>query len=97
MDDETFITHLLNSLPQSEYEGAILVINNRILSKVQKSFWSCTHMNSFQKYALYVNLHILLNLIQKNSRYPRIKKIYQMIEKITRIDQKTKSLCLVIT
>ena len=26
MDDETFITHSLNSLPQSEYEGAILVI-----------------------------------------------------------------------
>ena len=26
MDDETFIIHLLNSLPQSEYEGAILVI-----------------------------------------------------------------------
>ena len=26
MDDEMFITHLLNSLPQSEYEGAILVI-----------------------------------------------------------------------
>ena len=26
MDDETFITHLLNSLPQAEYEGAILVI-----------------------------------------------------------------------
>ena len=25
MDDETFITHLLNSLPQSEYEGPILV------------------------------------------------------------------------
>ena len=24
MDDETVITHLLNSLPQSEYEGAIL-------------------------------------------------------------------------
>ena len=36
--------------------------NNRILSKVQKSFWSCTHVNSFQKYALYVNLHILLNI-----------------------------------
>ena len=28
MDDETFITHLLNSLPQSEYEGAILVIKD---------------------------------------------------------------------
>ena len=26
MDEETFITHLLNSLPQSEYKGAILVI-----------------------------------------------------------------------
>ena len=26
MDDETFITHLLNSLPQAEYEGAILAI-----------------------------------------------------------------------
>ena len=36
--------------------------SNRILSKVQKSFWSCTHVNSFQKYALYVNLHILLNI-----------------------------------
>ena len=36
-------------------------------------------------------------LIQNNSRYPRIKKIHQMIQKITRIDEKTKSLCLVIT
>ena len=26
LDDETFITHLLNSLPQTEYKGAILVI-----------------------------------------------------------------------
>ena len=30
MDDETFITHLLNSLPQVEYEGAILVIKERL-------------------------------------------------------------------
>ena len=28
MDDETFMTHLLTSLPQTEYEAAILVINN---------------------------------------------------------------------
>ena len=28
MDDATFITNLLNSLPQSEYEGAILVIRD---------------------------------------------------------------------
>ena len=33
MDDETFITHLLNSLPQAEYEGAILVIKERLRSK----------------------------------------------------------------
>ena len=29
MDDEMFITHLLNSLPQVEYEGALLVIKAR--------------------------------------------------------------------
>ena len=28
MDDEMFITRSLNSLPQSEYEGAILVIKD---------------------------------------------------------------------
>ena len=39
--------------------------SNRILSKVQKSFWSCTHVNSCQKYALYINLHILLNILSK--------------------------------
>ena len=30
MDDEMFITHLLNSLPQTEYEGAILVIKDML-------------------------------------------------------------------
>ena len=30
IDDETFITHLLNSLPQAEYKGAILVIKERL-------------------------------------------------------------------
>ena len=30
IDDKTFKTHLLNSLPQSEYEGAILVIKDKI-------------------------------------------------------------------
>ena len=30
MDDETFITHILNSLPQKEYEGAILVIKDKL-------------------------------------------------------------------
>ena len=30
MDDETFITHVLNSLPQSEYEEAILIIKDKL-------------------------------------------------------------------
>ena len=30
MNDETFITHLLNSLPQTEYEGAILVVKDKL-------------------------------------------------------------------
>ena len=30
MDNETFITHLLNSLSQAEYEGGILVIKERL-------------------------------------------------------------------
>ena len=30
MSDETFIIHLLNSLPQTEYEGAILVIKDKL-------------------------------------------------------------------
>ena len=30
MDDATFITHLLNSLPQTEYEGAILIIKDKL-------------------------------------------------------------------
>ena len=30
MDDEMFITHLLNSLPEAEYKGVILVIKGRL-------------------------------------------------------------------
>ena len=30
MDDEMFITHLLNSLPQTEYEGAILIKKDKL-------------------------------------------------------------------
>ena len=37
--------------------------HNRILSKVQKSFLSCTHVNSCQNHILYINLHILLNIL----------------------------------
>ena len=43
MDDETFITHLLNSLARVGYEGAILVIKEKLrreqvdLSKIQQT------------------------------------------------------------
>ena len=30
MDDEAFITHFMNALPQSEYKGAILVIKEKL-------------------------------------------------------------------
>ena len=30
MDDETFVTGLWNSLPQAEYDGAILAIKDRL-------------------------------------------------------------------
>ena len=30
MNDETFITHLLYSLPQSEFKGAILIIKEKL-------------------------------------------------------------------
>ena len=57
--------------------------SNRILSKVQKSFWSCTHVNSFQKYALYVNLHNFIEyLIQNNPKNPKINEIQQVHQEI---------------
>ena len=72
--------------------------SNRILSKVQKSFWSCTHVNSCQKYTLYINLPILLNIYPRQLQIFKNQEIHQVLEKITRIDQKHQnSLCLVIT
>ena len=54
-------------------------------------------MNNCQNYTLYINLHILLNFIQDNFKYPRIKKIHQILEKITRIDQKVKIHCVLLS
>ena len=34
MSDETFITHLLNSLPQAVYEGEILVIKDKLRKSI---------------------------------------------------------------
>ena len=41
--------------------------DNRILPKSKISFWSCTHVNSGQKYTQYINLHILLNILSKTA------------------------------
>ena len=38
---------------------------------------------------IYQSTYFIEYLIKNNSRYPGIKKIHQMIQKITRIDQKT--------
>ena len=34
MSDETFISHLLNSLPQTVYEGVILVIKDKLRKSI---------------------------------------------------------------
>ena len=62
------------------HEIAFVVISRSILTDEQshiylltgfypspKSFWSCTHVNSFQYYTLYINLHILLNILCKTT------------------------------
>ena len=73
--------------------------SNRILSKVQKSFWSCTHVNSFQKYALYVNLHILFNILSKTtSNIQESRKSIKFLKRQQELIKNTKNpLCLVIT
>ena len=58
---------------------------NRILSKVQKSFWSCTHVNSCSiLYFINQSTYFIEYFIQGNFKYPRINKIHQFLEKITR-------------
>ena len=73
--------------------------NNRILSKVQKSFWSCTHVNSCQKYTLYINLHILLNILSKaTSNIQESRKFIKRLKRKQKLMKKRQNpLCLVIT
>ena len=78
MDDEMFITHLLNSLPQSEYKGAILVIKDKLrkgdveLSKIEQiledKYQAMKHAKGWDKeedgYALFTR--------QSNKKKPKI-------------------------
>ena len=58
------VRDILLATKQGAFESVLGTFSdNRILSKVQKFFWSCTHVNSCQKYTLYINLHILLNIL----------------------------------
>ena len=52
-----------------------------------KSFWSCAHVNSCQKlHYIYQSTYFIEYFIQGNFKYPRIKKIHQMLEKIAGFD-----------
>ena len=51
-------------------------------------------MNSCQNlHTIYQSTYLIDYFMQGNFKYPRIKKIHQVLEKITRIDQKVKIHC----
>ena len=55
-------------------------------------------MNSCQNYLyIYQSTYFIEYFIQDNFKYPRIKKIHQVLEKITRIDKKVKIHCVLIS
>ena len=49
------------------HHSFILFLNRILFIQVQRSFWSCTHVNSCQNYTFYINLHILLNILCKTT------------------------------
>ena len=70
---------------------------NRILSK-SKILWvlySCEQLSKI--HTIYQSTYFIEYFIQDNSKYPRIKKIHQMLEKIIRIDQKVKMHCVLLS
>ena len=87
MDDEMFITHLLKSLPQSEYEGAILVIKEKLrkgdveLSEVEQilgdKYQAMKHVKGWEEeeddYALFTS--------QSNKKKPK-KDIVGTVESL---------------
>ena len=46
---------------------------------------------------IYQSTYFIEYFIQGNSKYPRIKKIHQILEKITRFDQKVKIHCVLLS
>ena len=57
--------------------------SNWILSKVQKSFWSCTHVNSCLKiYTTYQSTYFIDDFNQGVIKNPKITEIQQVQQKI---------------
>ena len=61
----TPVADLIGYLEMAETNLANIVVQFLITGfyPSPKSFWSCTHVNSCQYYTLYINLHILLNIL----------------------------------
>ena len=84
MDDETLITHLLNSLPQAEYEGAILVIKERLrgstcdLAQVEQLLEDKYLFGRKKK----MTMHCLLALPKRKGRKNSLKDDVATVERL---------------
>ena len=59
MQDNCWFGDMLkDEMRKRQFKHELGRLSNRILPKVQKSFWSCTHVNSCKNYTVYINLHI---------------------------------------
>ena len=83
MDDEAFISHVLTSLPQSEYEGAIFVIKDKLrkgnveLSEIEQiledKYQGMKHVKGWDEEEVYYALFTS----QSNKKKP--KKVFKRI------------------
>ena len=72
-------------------------INNRILLQVQNPS-GLVLMRIVVKITHYISIYLIFEyFIQDNIKYPRIKKIHHVPEKITRIDQKVNIHCVLLS
>ena len=78
--------------------GHSVLCHNRISSKVQKSFWSCSHVNTCQKYTLYINLHILLNILSTTTlNIQESRKFIKSLKRQQELIKKTKIHCVLLS
>ena len=63
-----------------------------------KSFWSCTHVNSCQKYTLYISIHILLNTLSKATlNIQESRKFIKSLKRYQELIKKTKIHCVLLS